>query len=698
MGLMTFLRNRAGYVLVGAIAFAIIAFIVGDLIGTGKPFWEASQRVVGSIDGEDVSIEQFGPKVDQSIAQFKQQYGGAVNPQMQAMAVDNAWQAEVANVLLSKEYTRLGLTISSDELFDLLQGKNPSPLIMQYFGNQQTGQLDRTAVISSLKAQAKDAKLKEQWDLLNAEIEKQALQQKYANLIRNSVYVTSLEATDEYNNRNKLASFRYVNLDYSTILDAAVKLTDEDYQAYYDEYKSTFKNQAETRGLEFVNFNILPTAADTAAIKAQMEKLATDFKSTPNDSLFAVTNSDVKIPYSYLGKGKLAPAVDSVIFNYPAGSYYGPVFSDNSYKLIKVVDTRFSPDSVKVRHILIDPAKVGGDANAFKLADSLKTLVQKGGDFGALAKIYSIDGSKDQGGSLPSFPRGEMVPEFENASFNGKAGDYTVVRSQFGVHLINIQRQMGSSKVAKLAYIEKTLTPSSKTRDAAYKKATAFFNEVKADNFSTLAKKYGYTVSVADRVTASQGYAPGLENPRELIRAAWNADKGEVLPEVFKMDNGYVVARVTSVLPKGQLSLADVKKQIEQPVLAAKKGKMLKEKLDKALAGASNLDQVAQKLGVAAVPLQNIVFANPVIPGVAQENKVIGAVFGSPVGKLSKAIQGSKGVYAFVLDALVNPAPLANTFKQKQTMIEGIAQRSLGAAFQALQDKADIKDNRVKFY
>ncbi|MEJ5994860.1 SurA N-terminal domain-containing protein [Pedobacter sp. Du54] len=698
MGLMTFLRNRAGYILVGAIAFAIIAFIVGDVINTGKPFWAASQRVVGTIDGEDVSIDQFTPKVDQSVAQFKQQYGGAVNPQMQAMAVDNAWQAEVANVLLKKEYAKLGLTISGDELFDLLQGKNPSPLILQYFGNQQTGQFDRAAVISSLKAQAKDPKLKEQWDLLQMEVEKQALQQKYANLIRNSVYVTSLEANDEYINRNKLANFRYVSLNYNSILDAAVKPSDADFQSYYDEHKSVFDNKIETRGFEFVNFSVQPTAADSAAVKAQVAKLAADFKITPNDSLFAVNNSDVKVPYSYISKGKLDPAIDSVIFNYPAGSYYGPTLSGNSYKLIKVIDTRFSPDSVKARHILIDPAKVGGDDVAFKLADSLKTLILKGGDFSALAKKFSVDGSKDTGGDLGTFARGAMVPEFEDAAFNGKSGDYKIVKSQFGIHLLNIMKQVGSSKVAKLAYIEKSLSPSSKTRDAAYKKATAFLNEVKADNFSDLAKKYGYVVSVAEKVTASQGYASGLDNPRQLIRAAYDAKKGDVLPEVFTMDNGFVVAHVTSVQPKGQLSLEDVRKQIEGAVITTMKGKLLSEKLNKALAGASSIDQVAQKVGQPVTPLQNIVFANPVIPGVAQENKLVGAIFGSQVGKLSKAIEGATGVYAFVVDAFANPAPLGNTFKQKQTMIEGIAQRSLGSAFQALQEKADIKDNRVKFY
>ena len=114
-------------------------------------------------------------------------------------------------------YKRQGLTISGDELFDLLQGNNPSPLIVQYFGDPQTGKVNRAGVISSLKEQAKKPHLKEQWDLLQLEIEKQALQQKYTNLVRNSVYVTSLEATDDYRNKNKLASFRYVDLPYSSI-------------------------------------------------------------------------------------------------------------------------------------------------------------------------------------------------------------------------------------------------------------------------------------------------------------------------------------------------------------------------------------------------------------------------------------------------------------------------------------------------
>lgn len=696
---MTFMRTKMGYFLVGGIAVVLALFVLEPLLQQGTAiFGAASRTVVGSIDGEDVKYEAFNTKVEQTSAQFKQQYGGVMNAQMQSMAVDQAWQAEIANVVLGKEFERVGLAVSSDELFDLVQGKNPSPLITQYFGNPQTGEFDRTAVMTSLKSRDKNPQLAQQWLMLENEIEKQALQAKYTKLVSNSVYVTTLEANDEYTNRNKLVNFKYVNLDYSSILDANVKLTDADYKEYYDENKKRFDNPAERRDFKYVSFSILPTAADSAIVKTQIEKLAADFKTTPNDSLFSANNSDVKVPYTYLSKGKLDPAVDSVIFNYPTGSFYGPKFSGNSYKLVKVIDSRFSPDSVKAAHILINPAQVGGEDKAFKLADSLKSLAQSGSNFGELAKKFSVDGSKDQGGDLGTFARGAMVPEFENAAFNGKAGDIKVVKSQFGVHVIKIEKQVGSSKVVKLAYIEKNLAPSQKTRDAAYKKATAFLAEVKSDNFAALAQKQGYTVGVADGITATQGYAPGLDNPRQLIREGYEADKGEVLPQVYTMDNAYVVAQLTGIKPKGQLSLEDVKKQIEPQVLNAKKAKMLTEKFDKALAGTSSIDAVAQKVGKTATPVQNMVFANPIIPGLSQENKVIGTVFGSQVGKLSKAVSGDRGVYVFVVEGFTNPAPLANTFKQKEGMLLNIGQRALGGAFQALQEKADIKDNRVKFY
>lgn len=694
MGLMTFLRNRAGYILVFMIGFAIVAFLVGDAINVGKPFWAANQKTVGSVDGKDISIDEFGPKVEQSVNQFKQQYGGGSNAQMQSMAVDQVWNAELANVLLTKEYDRLGLTVSEDELLDLLVGQNPSPLIKQYFTNPQTGQLDRMSLNSFLKS--KEPQAQSQSLLLQTEIKNQALQQKYSNLVRNSVYVTSLEATDEYTNRNKLANFKYVSLDYASIPDASVKLTDADYSEYYDANKARFNNAQELRSFDYVTFSIKPTKADSAAVKAQIDKIAADFKTAKNDSLYAAINSDVKVPFTYITKGKLDPAVDSAVFSLPAGSYYGPALSGNSYKVIKVVATRFSPDSVKASHILIDPAKVGGEDKAVKLADSLKSLVSGGKSFSDLAKIYSVDGSKDKGGDLGTFARGAMVPEFENAAFDGSTGDLKVVKSQFGVHLIKIEKQIGSSKVAKLAYVEKSLAASSKTQAASYKAASNFLANVKGNDFAKFAEKDKLKIAVADRITATQGFAPGLDNPRKLIQDAYAADKGDVLPEIYTMGDAYVVARLTDVKPKGVLPLDAVKKEIQPMVLSAAKGKLLAAKFEGA--GKGSLAQIASKVGRSVLPIQNIVFANPIIPGVSQENKLVGSVFGSQPGKVSAPVQGERGVYVFTVDGFTNPAPIANMFKQKESMLMTIGQRSLGSAFQALQDNAKIKDNRVKFY
>lgn len=698
MGIMSFLRERAGFILIGAIGLAIVAFLVGDAVSAGSPFLNASQRVVGSVDGEDISIDEFGPKVEQNLAQFKQQYGGLGGPQMEAMAVENAWSNEIAEIILAKEYKNLGLQVSDDELFDLIQGNNPSPLIAQTFTNPETGEVDRTSIINSLKQANSNPQLAQQWDMMQNEIERQTLQQKYTRLVTNSVFVTSLEANDDYVNRGKLASFDYISLPYASIDDATVTLTDADYNEYYNQNKSRFVNANETRSLEFVLFSSSPSKEDSLAIKTSVDKLATEFRASTNDSLFSAVNSDVKLPFAYISKGSLEPSLDSVAFSSAAGTFYGPVFSGGSYKMFKVAGVQFQPDSVHASHILIDPVKVGGVPQANALADSLAKVARNGGNFAELARLNSVDGSASKGGDLGTFGRGQMVQPFEEAAFSGKTGDIKVVTSQFGVHVIKIINQSGSEKRVKLAYVEKGLGASSKTQSSAYKLANNFFNEAKSSNFAEVAKKHGVEVLQAANVGPMQGFVPSMENPRAVIREAFAADKGDVLEQVFQMDNGYVVARLTEIRPKGVLKLDAIKKDIEPMVRNAVKAKLLTEKLTAALSGAKDIQQVAQKAGAVVNPVENIVFANPIIPGIAQENVVIGTIFGLQVNKLSQPIKGEAGVYVVVAKGFSAPAPLANTFKQKQDMLTGVSQRSLGAAFQALQDKADIKDNRVKFY
>jgi len=273
-----------------------------------------------------------------------------------------------------------------------------------------------------------------------------------------------------------------------------------------------------------------------------------------------------------------------------------------------------------------------------------------------------------------------------------------VVTSQYGVHLIEIESQKGSSKVVKVAVVDKPISASNTTQSAAYGKAQSFISSVNKDNFEQMAKKEGLAVKKATDVTGTAAALPGLDNARELVRWAFNkAEKGDIADQVYPVGDQYVIARLTQIKPQGQASLDDVKDQIKPAVILAVKAKQLTAKLQSALSGSSTIEQAAQKAGAKVNPVQNVVLANPVIPGLSVEYKVVGTVFGLQPNKLSKPIEGDHGVYVVSLDSFVNPAPLTNTVRVREQVQGAIAQRADNQAFDALKDKANVKDYRAKF-
>src|SRR5690606_3742444 len=162
-------------------------------------------------------------------------------------------------------------------------------------------------------------------------------------------------------------------------------------------------------------------------------------------------------------------------------------------------------------------------------------------------------------------------------------------------------------------------------------------------NFSEIAKTEGYQVQVGENIVPMQASFQDLSNPREIIRWAFDAKAGEVSEKVFELESQYVVARLRDVRTEGLLPLESVKKDIQPAVLIRAKAKQLKEKTDASLQGASGIAKVAEKLGKSPVKVENIVFANPIIPGVAQENRVVVTVFGLQPAALSKSIEGNQG-------------------------------------------------------
>ncbi|MBD1387104.1 SurA N-terminal domain-containing protein [Mucilaginibacter rigui] len=700
MGIMGFLRERMGKILAIVIGVALLGFIAEEVVRSGSSFFRGDANDIGEVNGEKIPYVKFNERLEQSTQQFKQQSGQNLTPQINSYIQETTWNQYLTELLLNKEIDRLGLIVGADETTSMISGNNPDPQIQRQFVGAD-GQFDKAKLnqfLSYLQTPKADAKQIEAWGDFVKQLIAAKRQQKYMTLVTNGLYVNSLDAQDDYLAKNKLANFKYTVLDYASIPDANIKLTDADYSNYYNEHKPEFKNQQELRSFEYVSFNAAPSKDDTAAVKSQVDKLLADFKATPNDSLFVQINSETKAQLVYQKKGQLEPKLDSVMFSADKGFIYGPYLSNGSFKIAKLIDSRVGPDSVKARHILLNPTTEGGLNKALAKADSLKKLIEGGRPFAELAKNFSIDkASGDKGGDLGTFGRGAMVPAFDDAVFSAPKGALKVVTTQFGVHLYQVEEQKGSSKVVKVAVVDKPLTASSKTQAAVYSKAQSFLTSLTNDNFDAQAKKANLPIKNAEDVSGTSASVLGLDNAREIVKWVFKSDKGAFSDQVFAVGDQYVIARVSGIKPKGILPLDAVKKQIEPAVRIQVKGKQLSDKFQSALNGASSIDQVAQKAGSKVTPLQNIVFANPVIPGSSAEYKVVGTVFGSQPNKLSKPIEGQQGVYVISLDSFINPAQLTNNVREKQTLGQALSQRSQGQVLDALKDKANVKDNRAKF-
>ena len=700
MGIMSFLRNRMGVILVAMIALALLLFIAMDMSRFGSSVFRDDNTVVGEVAGQTLADSNYNNKVKELTTMFEEQsHQSELPPQYVTYVQETAWQRMVSEAIINHEMDKLGLDVGTAERSDLIQGNNPNPQIVQAFQGDN-GQLDR-AKLNQFLARVSQAKENDptfvRWTAFVNQMVDSKRNEKYLSLVANGLYINSLDVKDDYEAKNQLVNLKYARLDYSSIPDNKVSVSDGDYQSYYDEHKGEFDNPEETRTLQYVSFNAAPSKDDSTVIKTQVEKLVNDFKATKDDSTFVAMNADTKEPLVWKHKGQLDPKIDSVMLNASPGFVYGPFLSNGSYKVAKLVAEEVGPDSVKARHILLPVTT--SLPNAQKTADSIKQLIQTGkATFADMAQKFSVDkGSAVKGGELGTFARGAMVPQFEDAVFNGRKGDIKTVVSQYGVHIIEIEDQKGSQKVVKVAVVDKALTASSATQSAAYSKAQAFLGSVNG-NFTGEAAKEKLTVLPAQNVTAMATSVGQVQNAREVVRWAFKAKQGDITDQVYTLGNQYIVAQLTEVKPKGILSLEQVKSAIKPMVITKVKAQMLEDKFKSAANGAVNLPQIAEKVGASVIPLQNIVFANPVIPAGGIEYKLIGAAFGSkPGAKPSAPVEGTAGVYVFTVDGFVKPAPLTNIAREQQQLGQALAQRAEQMVFEALKDKANVKDYRSKF-
>ncbi|MES2838337.1 MAG: SurA N-terminal domain-containing protein [Bacteroidota bacterium] len=697
MSVLEKIRSRSG-LLLGVIAVALLVFILQSAFESGSSFFSGDKDKVGEVAGEKIAYQEFDFRVQQAIDSEKQrQQKNAIDDNTMDQLRQQTWNQIVFERIMLKEYEKVGVNVSTDELYDMVAGKDPHPSVRQSFTDPQTGQFNPANVINFLNQMNQDqtGQSKAQWLNFEASIKKERLGNKYNNLIKGGLYATKNDAKNDYIAKNSIANFSFVAQRYAGIPDTDVKVTDEDIQKYYNENKNKYKQPENARSVDYVTWDVTPSAEDIKQAEAAILALKEEFATAKNDTQYVNANSDKKFEAAFQKKGVMPAMLDSILFNAPAGTVYGPYLEGTTYKLAKLTASKNAPDSVKARHILISVIAGKSDL-AKKTADSLKALItSKKAKFEDLAKIASQDkGSAEKGGDLGWFAEGAMVKPFNDACFNGKKGDITIVESQFGIHLIELMDRSSESKKALVCYIEKQVMPSSATIQTYYAKASEFAgkNPTQAA-FEKSIVDLGMNKRVADYVREADRTLMGLENSREVVRWAFTAERGKISP-VFELGNVYLIAVLRDIRDKGIMPLESIKPMLQAEAIKEKKA----EKFIAAMNGATSIEALATKLNTGLEKVEAQTFAASSVPNMGREPELVGAVFGNKPNMVSKPIKGFNGVYVVKVNSVTAPAAITD-FKQIQAQImQANKSRVDYELFEALKEKANVVDNRGKFF
>ncbi|QCR24039.1 peptidylprolyl isomerase [Pontibacter sp. SGAir0037] len=702
MALINKIREKSGWA-VGAIAIGLGIFVVGgDLLGPNSRILGNNANNVGEIAGEEISYQQFEQEFNQIRANYENQTGRAATESEMAMIREQAWNQLIFKIALQKEYDRLGIAVTDEELADMVQGNNIHPSVRQAFTNPQTGEFDQNQVVQYLQ-NLDQMGARPMWVNFEQSIKTDRIQSKFTNMLSKSVYITGAEAKMYYDAQNATANVKVLYVPYFSVADSAVKVTDSQLKDYLERHKDLYKVE-EGRSLEFVSIPVTASVEDVNYFNEELATLREQFATTTNDSAFVNSNSDVPYNGTYLTPGELPEAMLSSM-PLEEGKVYGPFTTrDNMHGLFKVIDIREgNTSSVRASHILIKPENETPEAKAAALTKARDVLTQiKGGaDFGQMAAQHGTDGTASVGGDLGWFAEGRMVPAFEKAVFGASSTGLLPdpVETEYGYHIIKITAPK-TNKTYKLAAVQRSAEASESTRDAAYtladelsgtSKSTKEFRENVAKNESLVKEE-------AANIGKNNILVGNLSNARELVRWAYAKDRsvGDVSP-VFEINDQYVVATLTGKREKGYAKVEDVRDELTAAVRNELKAQQIIEKL-KGVNG--SLDEVAAKFGPDAMirTADNITLAAGSIPGVGVEPVAIGKAFGLKPGAHTAPFEGQSGVLMVELTSL-NKAPEATDYSGIRTQLNSVrSSRVENNAYEALKEKADIKDNRVRFF
>lgn len=711
MALISKIRKNS-WLLIVLIGLGLAGFIVMDMTSGQQSIFGSGQTIIGEVNGKKLDWNEFN-KTEELL------YSGS-SAEVYSRR-DNLWSYFLEDFIVNKEAEELGLGVSRDELRELEFGQNLSPVIVQRFSNPNVpGMVDRqqieyfrqmideNKIADAIQTGQLSPTFPSFWRYQEGEIIKERLESKLVSMVSKAMYTPTWMAEILDIEQNYQIDFSYVQVPFSALDNSEVNLSDADYKAYLQEFENTLKQEEETRTLEFVSFNVLPTSADSTALFNQLNELRVDFEQAESPESFVEVNFG-GYDKAYFAEDQLPETIKEVIKNLEKGQV-SEVFQDNnSYKVVRLLDKKVIPDSVKSRHILLPVSSPDQVAFSEILIDSLIGLLESRSEtFDSLAAKFGTDGTRTTGGDLGYAAQGMMVKEFNDLIFfEAEEGKYYKVNTQFGIHLVEVtdKKFIENKEGYQFAFLNEDIVPSQETQNSIYDEVLLFTGK----NRTLEELKQAIDGNLSLRIESIKGikrndYNVGTlgsgQSSRDMIRWAFGEKPGKVSPEIYIYqdpvnfyNNKYVVAGLKEVLPKGLPELAQINEQIALEVTNRKKSELIAEKIK-----GKNLEEVSAMFGLSVENANGIPLSSNFIPGIGNEPKVVARAFALKQGEVSAPVKGSNGVYLVRVENKPNAPSSTNAMVLKRTVSTQNASQVSFRLVESLRKNAKIEDNRFRFY
>ena len=704
--------RKRGVALVIIIGLGLFAFIAEEAFRSCEATKNQQRQQIGEVLGNKINVQEYQALVDeyQEVLKMTQGIENLSEEQLNSLK-DEVWNSYVNEQIIASEAGKVGLTVTDEELQNIMkEGTNPM-LLRSPFVNQQTGRFDVTMLTKFLADYKKNGsnpqvaesyqKIYQYWQFIEKQLRSQTLAQKYQALIGNSLISNPVSAKMAFDAQNQETDVELASIAYSSVNDNDVQVSESDLKAKYEAEKELFKQMAETRDIKYVDFQVVASAADRQALMATMKDAAEKLQSGANPAE-VVRKAQSQFSYTGIAATKraypsdIAAKLDSVSVGQTVGPF--ETKSDNTLNVLKLLSKVQMPDSIEYRQIQVGGATLD---EARKTADSIYTALKAGANFEELAQKYGQTGDKQWLTSAMYENSNTMDEESKNYlnSIN-TLGVNDVKNLEFAQGNIVLQVTARKAMVDKydVALVKHTIDFSKATYSDAYNKFSQYVSENKTiEELEKNAAKFGYQVQERKDMFNSEHNVVGIRATREAMKWIFDAKEGQISPlyECGSNDNLLVVA-LTKIHPVGYRSLNDVQDMVKQEVIRDKKFEQIKAKF----AGVADI-AAAKAKGARVDSVKQITFSAPVFVQAtgSSEPALAGAVASLKQGDFSKAlIKGNGGAFLFRVIKKAQREGATFDAKAVEKSLSQRAQQAAGRFLQELYQKANVVDNRYLFF